>query len=186
MSSALTGRFLFIVLPGSPQWDIDKEKVSLSLSSDADFFHLEAQRKHLRNLRAPKQRPGKPRSISCFLPMNINFIFTKSMEYRVHGILQARVLEWVAFPFSSLPAEPQGKPKGSFNVPNLTYSSSFKNRRLVSLAAVGLCCCVRAFSSGGEWGLFFAVVCSFSLQWLLLLQSMSSSHVGLEVAALGL
>ena len=44
------------------------------------------------------------------------------MGYTVHGILQARVLEWVAFPFSSLPAEPQGKPKGSFNVPNMTYS----------------------------------------------------------------
>ena len=53
------------------------------------------------------------------------------MEYRVHGILQARILEWVAFPFSgklpnpgieprspalqtgSLPAEPQGKPKNT-------------------------------------------------------------------------
>ena len=51
------------------------------------------------------------------------------MDYTVHGILQARILEWVAFPFSrgssqprielkslvlqedSLPAEPQGKPK---------------------------------------------------------------------------
>ena len=50
-------------------------------------------------------------------------------EYTVHGILQARILEWVAYPFSmgsspprnwtgvsctagdSLPAEPQGKPK---------------------------------------------------------------------------
>ena len=43
------------------------------------------------------------------------------MDYRVHGILQARILEWVAFSFSrgssqprdqahSLPAEPQGKP----------------------------------------------------------------------------
>ena len=45
----------------------------------------------------------------------------------VHGILQARILEWVAFPFSrgfsqprspallanSLPAEPQGKPKNT-------------------------------------------------------------------------
>ena len=49
------------------------------------------------------------------------------MHYTVHGILQARILEWVAFPFSrgssqsrdqtqvsclqadSLPAEPQGK-----------------------------------------------------------------------------
>ena len=50
------------------------------------------------------------------------------MDYTVHGILQARILEWVAFPFSrdlpnpgieprsatqqmdSLPAEPQRKP----------------------------------------------------------------------------
>ena len=46
------------------------------------------------------------------------------MGYTVHGILQARILEWVAIPFSrglsqprspalqvdSLPAEPQGKP----------------------------------------------------------------------------
>ena len=51
------------------------------------------------------------------------------MDYTVQGILQARIVEWVAFPFSkgssqpmdcthsptlqvdSLPAEPQGKPK---------------------------------------------------------------------------
>ena len=51
------------------------------------------------------------------------------MNYTLHGILQARILEWVVFPFSrgssqpeikprslelqadSLPAEPQGKPK---------------------------------------------------------------------------
>ena len=67
----------------------------------------------------------------------------------------------------------------------MTYSS-FKNRRFVSLAALGLCCCGRAFSGGGEWGLFLVVVRSFSLQWLLLLENTSSSHVGLEVAALGL
>ena len=52
------------------------------------------------------------------------------MDYRVYGILQARILEWVAFPLSressqpkdqtkvciagdSLPAEPQGKRKSS-------------------------------------------------------------------------
>ena len=53
------------------------------------------------------------------------------MDYTVHGILQARIVEWVAFPFSrrssqprdqtqvstlqedSLPAEPQGKPKNT-------------------------------------------------------------------------
>ena len=51
------------------------------------------------------------------------------MDYRLHGIIQARILERVAFPFSrgsvqprdqaqvfplqadSLPVEPQGKPK---------------------------------------------------------------------------
>ena len=49
------------------------------------------------------------------------------MDYTVHGILQARILEWVAFlgdlpdpgiepkspalQVDSLPAEPQGKPK---------------------------------------------------------------------------
>ena len=53
------------------------------------------------------------------------------MDYTVHGILQARILEWVAFPFSrdlsnpgielrsptlqvdSLPAEPPAKPKNT-------------------------------------------------------------------------
>ena len=53
------------------------------------------------------------------------------VDYTVHGSLQARILEWVAFPFSrgssqprdqtqvsriagdSLPAEPQGKPKNT-------------------------------------------------------------------------
>ena len=53
------------------------------------------------------------------------------MDYTVHGILQARILEWVAFPSSgdglnpgikprspalqadSLPAEPQAKPKNT-------------------------------------------------------------------------
>ena len=53
------------------------------------------------------------------------------MDYTVYGILQARILEWVAYPFSSrssqprdltqvsslqadsLPAEPPGKPKST-------------------------------------------------------------------------
>ena len=49
------------------------------------------------------------------------------MDYTLHGILQARILEWIAFPSSrgssqprspalqadSLPAEPQGKPKNT-------------------------------------------------------------------------
>ena len=58
-------------------------------------------------------------------------ILCNPMDYTVHEILQARILEWVAFPFSrgssqprertqvsalqadSLPSEPQGKPKNT-------------------------------------------------------------------------
>ena len=29
------------------------------------------------------------------------------MDYTVHGILQARILEWVAFPFSRGPSQPK-------------------------------------------------------------------------------
>ena len=57
--------------------------------------------------------------------------FYDPMDYTVHEILQARILEWVAFAFSrdlpnpgiksmsptlhteSLPTEPQGKPKNT-------------------------------------------------------------------------
>ena len=53
--------------------------------------------------------------------------FCDPRDCTVHGILQARILEWVAFPFSrgssqlrsptlqvdSLPAEPQEKPQGT-------------------------------------------------------------------------
>ena len=58
------------------------------------------------------------------------------MDYTVRGILQARILEWVAFPFSrgssqrrdqtqvshiagrSLPAEPQGHRNPKYAAPN--------------------------------------------------------------------
>ena len=60
------------------------------------------------------------------------------MDYTVHGILQARILEWVTFPFSrglpnprielrsptlqanSLPAEPPGKPWSTYPNENLS------------------------------------------------------------------
>ena len=70
------------------------------------------------------------------------------MDYTVHGILQARILEWVAFPFSrylpnlgikpespalqadSLPAEAQGKPKntavGSLSLLQDSYQLSYQ------------------------------------------------------------
>ena len=31
------------------------------------------------------------------------------MDYRVHGILQARMLEWVAIPFSRRSSQPRGR-----------------------------------------------------------------------------
>ena len=31
------------------------------------------------------------------------------MDYTVHGILQARILEWVAFPFSRGSSQPRGQ-----------------------------------------------------------------------------
>ena len=33
--------------------------------------------------------------------------FRDPMDYRVHGILQARILEWVAFPFSRGSSQPR-------------------------------------------------------------------------------
>ena len=44
------------------------------------------------------------------------------------------------------------------------------------MAALGLRCCVWAFSSCSKRGLLFVAVRGFSLQWLLLLQSMGSRH----------
>ena len=32
------------------------------------------------------------------------------MDYTVHGILQARILEWVAFPFSRASSQPRDRP----------------------------------------------------------------------------
>ena len=75
------------------------------------------------------------------------------MDYTVHGILQARILEWVAFPFSrgssqprdsnqvslmqvdSLPAEPHGKPKntevGSLSLLQWIFPTNESNRGLL-------------------------------------------------------
>ena len=37
--------------------------------------------------------------------------FCKPMDYTVHGTLQARILEWVAFPFSRWSSQPEIKPR---------------------------------------------------------------------------
>ena len=80
-----------------------------------------------------------------------------SMDYIDHGILQARILEWVAIPFSrgssqprsptlqadSLPAEPQGRPRGCLLA--LWYRS--RKRRFVPQEP--LTCHVQPLIKGG-------------------------------------
>ena len=40
------------------------------------------------------------------------------MDYTVHGIFQARILEWIAFPFSRGSSQPRDRTqKGTANVP---------------------------------------------------------------------
>ena len=36
-------------------------------------------------------------------------LFATRMDYTVHGILQAWILEWVAFPFSGESSQPRGR-----------------------------------------------------------------------------
>ena len=86
------------------------------------------------------------------------------MDYTVHGILQARILEWVAFPFSrglpnpgieprspalqadSLPAEPQGKPKntgvGSLSLLQRIFWPRNWTRVSCNPRLCDFCCCV--------------------------------------------
>ena len=47
------------------------------------------------------------------------------------------------------------------------------------LVVLGLCCYTQACSCCSEWRLLFVVCASFSLQWLLLLWSTGSRHMGL-------
>ena len=49
---------------------------------------------------------------------------------------------------------------------------------ILFLAALGLRCCARAFSSCGEQGYSSLWCTGFSLQWLLLLRSTGSRHAG--------
>ena len=86
------------------------------------------------------------------------------VDYTVHGILQARILEWVAFPFSrgssqprikprsptlqmdSLPAEPRGKAKNT-GVAHPFSSGSSRPRNWV-----GVSCIASGFST--NWAIY--------------------------------
>ena len=88
-----------------------------------------------------------------------------SMDYTVHGILQVRGLEWVAFPFSrgffqprdqiqvsawqtnTLPAKPQGKPKNT-GMGSLSLLCKFRKKYFWSI--VDLQCCI-SFRCTAKW-----------------------------------
>ena len=66
----------------------------------------------------------------------LSLTFCDPMDYTVHGILQARILEWIAFPFSRgiLPA--QGSNPGLLHCKQILYKLSHKGspRKLESVA----------------------------------------------------
>ena len=111
------------------------------------------------------------------------------MDYTIHEILQARILEWVAFPFSrgssqprspalgadSLPAEPQGKPNNRKLDNRNLFLRVLEARNLWSgCRHVGLLSCFLVHSDhlhlrlssicrSPLWGLFFSCqACGFS------------------------
>ena len=51
---------------------------------------------------------------------------SNSMDYTVHGILQARILEWVAFPFSRGIFPTQGSNPGLLHYRQILYQLSHK------------------------------------------------------------
>ena len=97
----------------------------------------------------------------CYIESESHSIASDSlwpMDYRVHGILQARILEWIAFPFSLgsfqprhqtevsrkagrfLPAEPQGK------LVLLNFRYSFKLFKKINPSGEGFFCFVCLFN----------------------------------------
>ena len=80
------------------------------------------------------------------------------MDYVVHGILQARILEWVAFPFSRGSSQPRDWIQVSHIAGGFFASWAMREAILYYyyyylFAALGLHCCARAFSSYSEQGL---------------------------------
>ena len=55
----------------------------------------------------PAEPQGKPRSLQFSSVTQSCLTLCDPMNYTVHGILQARILEWVAFPFSRGTSQPK-------------------------------------------------------------------------------
>ena len=48
----------------------------------------------------------------------------------VHGILQARILEWVAFPFSSGSSRPKESNQGLLHCRSILYQLSYQRKKI--------------------------------------------------------
>ena len=80
---------------------------------------------------SPSEPPGKPWKWK--LPNRVQF-FVTPVDYTVHGILQARILEWVAFPFS----------RGSSQPRDWTQVSRIAGRFFINWAIREALCCLAA------------------------------------------
>ena len=71
--------------------------------------------------------------------------FCDPMDYTVHGILQARILEWIAFPFSWGSSQPRDRTQGLPHYGQILYQLSHKGSpRTLDWVAY-------PFSSGSSW-----------------------------------
>ena len=85
------------------------------------------------------------------------------MDYAVHGILQARILEWVAFPFSRGSSQTQGSNPGLLHCRQILYQVSHKGSpRILEWIAYPL-------SSGSSqprnWTGVSCIACGFFTNW---------------------
>jgi len=58
------------------------------------------------------------------------------MDYTVHGILQARILEWVAFPFSRRSSQPLGLNPGLPHCRQILYQLSHSGSPMIKLDSI--------------------------------------------------
>ena len=61
------------------------------------------------------------------------FTLCDPVDYTVHGILQPRILEWVAFPFSRGSSQTQGSNPGLPHCRRILYQLSHKTFSLIAL-----------------------------------------------------
>ena len=83
---------------------------------------------------------------------------TDPMDYIVHGILQARILGWVVFPFSRGSSQPRDQTQVSCIAGGFftSLTTNFPGKTLYILIFIPCACCTSLFSSSTyKWFRFF-------------------------------